>query len=322
MDQLNNWETYAKDYTAKFVDFLPSLLGAIAILIIGWWIIKFILIYTAKIFQKEEYDRTLENFVLNLLNWTLKILLFIVVITQLGIETTSLVAVVGAAGLAIGLALQGSLSNFAGGVLIIVLKPFKIGDWIEAQGVSGTVKETSLFYTKLNTFGNQLAVIPNGQLTNNNIINYTVEGKRKDAITIGISYDSDIKLAKDILIKLMEEQEGILTDPAPQVVVAELADSAVNLSARFWAANEDFWDCHWFTIEEAKIRLESAGIGIPFPQRDVHFFDHSENNKAGKKDANKTMHKNELTEANKTMNKNELTEENSENNEEEFKEDN
>ena len=198
------------------------------------------------------------------------------VITQLGIETTSLVAVIGAAGLAIGLALQGSLSNFAGGVLIIVLKPFKIGDWIESQGISGSVKETSLFYTKLTTFGNQLAVIPNGELTNNPITNYTVEGKRKDAITIGISYSSNIKLAKEILMNLMEEQEGIFKDPAPQVVVTELGDSSVNLSCRFWAFNEDFWDCHWFTIEEAKTRLEAAGIEIPFPQRDVHFFNHSE----------------------------------------------
>jgi len=304
MDKLNNWEAYASDYTSKFIDYLPTLLGAIAILVIGWWIIKLIVGYTGKIFQKKDYDKTLENFVLNLLNWALKILLFIVVVTQLGIETTSLVAVVGAAGLAIGLALQGSLSNFAGGVLIIVLKPFKIGDWIEAQGISGTVKETSLFYTKLTTFGNQQAVIPNGQLTNDNIINYTVEGKRKDAITIGISYDSDIKLAKDILMKLMEEQEGIFKDPAPQVVVTELADSAVNLSARFWAANDDFWNCHWFTIEEAKTRLEGEGIGIPFPQRDVHFFDHSKDNKEDNKEKIKKDKKGGIKEENEEDNEN------------------
>jgi len=304
MDKLNDWEVYAKDYTTKFIDYLPTLLGAIAILVIGWWVIKLIVGYTGKLFQKKDYDQTLENFVLSLLNWTLKILLFIVVVTQLGIETTSLVAVVGAAGLAVGLALQGSLSNFAGGVLIIILKPFKIGDWIEAQGVSGTVKETTLFYTYLNTFGNQLAVIPNGQLTNDNIINYTVEGKRKDAITIGISYDSDIKLAKDILMKLMEEQKEIFTDPAPQVVVTELADSAVNLSARFWATNDDFWNCHWYTIEEAKTRLEGAGIGIPFPQRDVHFFDHSKDNKEDNKEKNKKDTKGGIKEENEEDNEN------------------
>ncbi|MCJ7757076.1 MAG: mechanosensitive ion channel [Gillisia sp.] len=279
MEQIKNWQDYATLYGDKFIDFLPSLVSSLLILFFGWWVIKFIVGYVKRIFEKTDYDQTLENFITSLLNWSLKILLFIVVISQLGVETTSLIAVVGAAGLAIGLALQGSLSNFAGGILIISLKPFRVGDFIEAQGVSGTVKETTLFYTKLNTFGNQLAIIPNGELTNNTIINYTEEGKRKDVFTIGISYSSNIKLAKDVLIKLMAEQEGIMKDPAPQVVVTELADSAVNLSLRYWALNDDFWDCHWFTIEEAKTRLEAAGIGIPFPQRDVHLFNHSEEEK-------------------------------------------
>lgn len=279
MEQIKNWQDYATLYGDKFIDFLPALVSSLLILFFGWWVIKFIVGYVKRIFEKTDYDQTLENFITSLLNWSLKILLFIVVISQLGVETTSLIAVVGAAGLAIGLALQGSLSNFAGGILIISLKPFRVGDFIEAQGVSGTVKETTLFYTKLNTFGNQLAIIPNGELTNNTIINYTEEGKRKDVFTIGISYSSNIKLAKDVLIKLMAEQEGIMKDPAPQVVVTELADSAVNLSLRYWALNDDFWDCHWFTIEEAKTRLEAAGIGIPFPQRDVHLFNHSEEEK-------------------------------------------
>ncbi|TVZ27011.1 small conductance mechanosensitive channel [Gillisia sp. Hel_I_86] len=284
MKYLDNWESIAKEYADKFIDFLPSLVFAIFLLVFGLWIINLIVGYIRKYFDKADFDETLENFIVSLTNWTLKILLFVVVITKLGVETTSLVAIIGAAGLAVGLALQGSLSNFAGGVLIIALKPFKVGDFIEAQGVSGTVKETTLFYTKLTTFGNQLAVIPNGQLTNDNIINYTVEGKRKDAITIGISYDSDIKLAKDILVNLMAEQEKIFKEPAPQVVVTELADSAVNLSLRFWAFNEDFWDCHWYTIEEAKTRLEAAGVGIPFPQRDVHFYNHSDKKEKGEEE--------------------------------------
>ncbi len=279
MDQIKNWQDYATLYGDKFIDFLPALVSSLLIFFIGWWVIKFIVGYVKRIFEKTDYDQTLENFITSLLNWSLKILLFIVVISQLGVETTSLIAIVGAAGLAIGLALQGSLSNFAGGILIISLKPFRVGDFIEAQEVSGTVKETTLFYTKLNTFGNQLAIIPNGELTNNTIINYTEEGKRKDVIAIGISYSSNIKLAKDVLMKLMEEQERIMKDPAPQVVVTELADSAVNLSLRYWAFNDDFWDCHWFTIEEAKTRLEAAGIGIPFPQRDVHLFNHSKEEK-------------------------------------------
>ncbi|PZW41679.1 MULTISPECIES: mechanosensitive ion channel family protein [Mesonia] len=270
MEKLDNIEYYAKEYGQKLIDFLPNLVAAIAILVIGWWIAKIIVRYVKKFFQKKSYDPALENFIVNILGWALKILVFITAITQLGIETTSLVAIIGAAGLAIGLALQGSLANFAGGVLIIILKPFKIGDWIEAQGVSGSVKEISIFYTHINTFGNQLAVIPNGQLSNDNIINYTVEGKRKDAITIGISYDANIKEAKDILLNLMKEQEGIHKDPEPQVVVTELADNSVNLSLRFWASNDEFWGCHWYTIEEAKRRLDAAGIGIPYPQRDVH----------------------------------------------------
>ena len=274
MDKINDWNVYAKEYTEKFIDFLPNLLAAILMLVVGLWVIKIVVRYMRKIFTKKEYDKTLENFVVSLVNWTLKILLVVLVITQLGIETTSLVAVIGAAGLAIGLALQGSLANFAGGVLIIILKPFRVGDWIEVQGKSGSVKEISLFYTYLNTFGNQLAIIPNGELSNDNIINYTVEGKRRDSITIGISYDSDIKLAKEVLVNLMKEQEGIHKDPEPLVVVTELADNSVNLSLRFWADNDDFWDCHWFTIEEAKIRLDENGIGIPFPQRDLHIYNH------------------------------------------------
>ena len=283
MDEINDWQDVAQEYFEKFLEFLPTLLGSLAILVIGWWVIKLLLKYIRKFFDKKQYDQTLENFVVTLINWGLKILLFVIVISQLGVETTSLVAILGAAGLAIGLALQGSLANFVGGVLILVLKPFRVGDWIEAQGVSGSVKETSLFYTRVTNFGNQEAIIPNGQLTNDNIINYSTEGKRRDAITIGISYDSDIKVAKDVLVNLMKEQENIHKDPEPVVVVTELADNSVNLSLRFWASNDDFWDCHWYTLEEGKQRLEAAGISIPFPQRDVHFFDHSKVNKTEEK---------------------------------------
>lgn len=275
MNQLRDIQTWTEEYAERFIDYLPNLVAAILLLIFGWWAINVLIGYFRRLFAKREYDLALQNFVLNIFSWMLKILLFVMVISQLGIATTSLVAVLGAAGLAVGLALQGSLSNFAGGVLIILLKPFKIGDWIEVQGISGSVQDISLFYTKLNTFGNQLAIIPNGELSNDNIVNYSGNPTRRDAITIGVSYNSDIKKAKQVLLDLLEEQEGILKDPAPAVVVTELADSAVNFSVRFWAPNEVFWDCHWYTIEEAKIRLEAAGISIPFPQRDVHFFDHT-----------------------------------------------
>ncbi len=275
MDKIEDFQEWSAEYIERFISYLPTLVGAIVFLIFGWWAIRLVLGSLKRLFAKREYDPALQNFLLTILEWGLKILLIITVIGQLGITTTSFVAMIGAAGLAIGLALQGSLANFAGGVLIILLKPFKIGDWIEVQGISGSVKEVSLFYTKLDTFGNQLAIIPNGELSNDNIVNYSGNPTRRDTITIGVSYDSNIKKAKEVLLELLNEQEGILKEPAPAVVVTELADSSVNFSVRFWAPNEVFWDCHWYTIEEAKTRLEAAGITIPFPQRDIHFFDHS-----------------------------------------------
>lgn len=275
MEEISNIKDISQEYLTQFLAFLPDLLGALLWLIIGWWLIKIVIGYIKKFFVTRGHDPALTKFLLNLANGTLVILLLISVVGMLGIETTSFIAILGAAGLAIGLALQGSLSNFAGGVLILLLKPFKLGDWIEVNGISGSVKDISMFYTKLNTFGNQLAIIPNGELSNENIVNYSAEDIRRDAITIGISYDSNIKVAKDTLMELLIEQENVLEDPAPAVVVTELADSSVNLSVRFWAKNEFFWDCHWYTIEEAKTRLEAAGISIPFPQRDVHFFNHT-----------------------------------------------
>jgi small conductance mechanosensitive channel len=192
------------------------------------------------------------------------------VITQLGVQSSSLVAMIGAAGLAIGLALQGSLANFAGGVLILLFKPFKVGDFITAQGVDGTVKEITIFTTKLNTFGNQLAIIPNGQLSNNNIINYNAENTRRDKIEVGIGYSSNIKVAKDILLQICMENEKILKEPMPEVYVGELGDSSVVLSLRFWAANENFWAAHFYVLEELKLRFDAADIEIPFPQRVLH----------------------------------------------------
>ena len=270
MENLKDIQHYIAEFAKRLIGYLPTLIGAIALLIIGLWAISFLMKYLRKLFVHRDYDVALQNFTSTFLSWALKILLFVMVITQLGFETTSLLAARGAAGLALGLALQGSLANLAGGVLIILLKPFRIGDWIEVQGVSGSVKDISLFYTKLNTFGNQLVVIPNGQLSNDNIINYSAEKTRREEIIFGISYNDNIKEAKDILLNLVNEQEDIEKEPAPQVLVKELADSSVNLAVRYWATNETFWDRHFFTIEEGKRRLEHAGISIPFPQRDLH----------------------------------------------------
>lgn len=256
------WILLATDYGLKII-------GAIAIWIIGSWVIKQIIIATRKIMALREYEESLQKFLTNLLDWSLKILLIITVLGTIGVETTSFAAVLAAAGLAIGLALQGSLANFAGGVLILIIKPFKVGDFIKGQGVDGTVKEINIFNTKLLTFGNELAIIPNGKLSNDNIINFTEEGVRREALTFGISYDSDIKVAKDVLLNLVNEQEEVLQleGKAPAVMVVELADSSVNLSLRYWAKNEDFWNLHCLVLEEGKIRLEAAGIEIPYPHQ-------------------------------------------------------
>lgn len=252
------------------LEMLPNLIKAGLIFFIGLWAVRFINRLVHRFFERKDYDLTLESFLQSFINISLKGVLFVLVITQLGVKSSSLVAVVGAAGLAVGLALQGSLANFAGGVLILIFKPFKVGDWIEAQGVSGTVKDISIFTTKLNTFGNQAAIIPNGHLSNHTIVNYNIEETRRDNITVGISYNANIKEAKDILLKICEEYSGVLKDPAPIVYVGNLADSAVELSLRFWAKNEDFWDAHFHVMETLKIEFDAAGIEIPFPQRVIH----------------------------------------------------
>jgi len=272
LDQVSEYQEHI-DQAIKWIwEFIPGFLSAMVLLFIGLWVIRIIKKLVAKFFKTKDYEPTLEKFSADLINWTLKIVLFVLVITQVGVKTTSLVAIIGAAGLAIGLALQGSLANFAGGVLILLLKPFKVGDFIKAQGQEGTVKEISIFQTKLNTFGNQLAVIPNGKLSNETIVNFTEEGIRKEALTFGIDYGDNVKLAKDILLTLVNEQEQVLQEEgkAPMIVLAELGDSSVNLSLRYWAKNEDFWNLRWLILEEGKERLEAGGITIPFPQRDVH----------------------------------------------------
>lgn len=270
MDELANYQDYLKDGMQLLWDILPSLITAALTLFVGLWVIRFINRMVIRFFEKKDYDQALESFLQSFIGIALKLLLFVLVITQLGVKSSSLVAIVGAAGLAVGLALQGSLANFAGGVLILLFKPFKVGDFISAQGVDGTVKEITIFTTKINTFGNQVAIVPNGQLSNNNIINYNAEDTRRDKIDVGIGYGSNIKKAKDILLQLCAERDGILKDPAPEVYVGELADSSVNLTLRFWARNEDFWAAHFYVLEELKLRFDAAGIEIPFPQRVIH----------------------------------------------------
>lgn len=242
-----------------------NVIVAFLILIIGLWFAKKIVKITQKIMAKRGVDITLQTFLGDLFGWTLKILIFITAISQIGIETTSFIAILGAAGLAVGLALQGSLANFAGGALIMIFKPFKVGDLIEAQGEIGVVKEIQIFVTKIISPGNKLVIIPNGILSNGNIKNYTEEGKLRVDLTFGVGYDEDIKKTKEVLLEVMLNNPKVLKDPAPSVNVSELADSSVNFAVRPWATPEDYWDVYFGIIEEGKYALDNAGIEIPYP---------------------------------------------------------
>ncbi len=247
------------------VEYGPKVLGAILIYIIGSWIIGKIIGAARKMMAKGTYDESLQKFLMNLASWALKVLLIIIVISTLGVDVTTFAAVIAAAGLAIGLALQGSLANFAGGVLIMIFKPYKIGDLIEAQGVLGVVKEIEIFTTKLITPQNKLAIVPNGAMGNGNIINYTAEGKIRVDTTIGIGYDEDIKKAKEVLLEVLTSNPKVLKDPAPSVNVSELADSSVNFAVRPFCKPEDYWDVYFATYEGCKLALDKAGIEIPYP---------------------------------------------------------
>ena len=260
-------EEFAQTLIDLLLNYAPKVVMAIVILLVGLFIIKIIIKSSVKIMEKRGVDITLQKFLGNLGGWVLKILLIIAVISQLGIETTSFAAILAAAGLAVGLALQGSLANFAGGVLIMIFKPFKIGDLIEAQGEIGVVKEIEIFTTKLTGLSNKEIIIPNGSLSNGNVINYTTEGTRRVDLVIGVSYDADIKKTKEVLTKVLTSHPKVLKTPAPGVTVLELADSSVNFAVRPWCDTADYWDVYFDVTENAKLALDEAGIEIPYPHR-------------------------------------------------------
>lgn len=257
------------DYAEYAIDIIkdygPKVLTAIAIWIIGSWVIKMINKAVSKVMDKGDYDVSLKKFLLNLVKWILKILLIISILGTVGVETTSFAAILAAAGLAIGMALQGSLANFAGGVLLMIFKPIKIGDLIEAQGELGVVKEIEIFTTKIVSPESKEIIIPNAALSNGNITNYSTEGKLRVDLTIGVSYDADIKQTKEVLLKTLTDNPQVLSDPAPSVNVSELADSSVNFAVRPYATVADYWDVYFGTIEKCKLALDAAGIEIPYP---------------------------------------------------------
>jgi small conductance mechanosensitive channel len=260
-------EKYLEKAEALFVDYAPKIVTALAILIIGLFVIGLLVKMSKKIMKKSGVDITLQKFLGNLLGWALKILLIVTVISQLGVETTSFAAILAAAGLAVGLALQGSLANFAGGVLIMIFKPFKLGDLIEAQGEIGVVKEIEIFTTKLTGLSNKEIIIPNASLSNGNIVNYTTEGTRRVDLVIGVSYDADIKKTKEVLMNVLTSHPKVLKDPAPGVTVSELADSSVNFAVRPWCNTEHYWDVYFEVTENVKLELDKAGIEIPYPHQ-------------------------------------------------------
>lgn len=258
----NQLTDYANTFIAVLVDYSPKIISAFVILFIGLYAIRLINRFIRKLMIKRDLDPTLTKFLADILLWVLRVLLFVTFISNLGIETSSFVAILGAIGLAVGLSLQGSLSNFAGGMLIILFKPFKVHDTIEAQGVIGTVSEIQIFVTKLITANNQTIFVPNGALSNGNIINYSLQKIRRADLTIAISYDTDIKKVKEIITSILKNNPKVLQTPAAEVSVKNLTDSAIQLAVRPWANNEDYGVVFSETLESCKLAFDAAGIVI------------------------------------------------------------
>lgn len=248
----------------------PKIVYALAVLVIGFWFVNILKRTITKRFMKRKSDLSLNHFLTSLVSITLKVLILITVASMLGIATTSFIAILGAAGLALGLALQGSLANFAGGVLILMFKPFKVGDYIAAQGFDGTVRKIEIFNTTLTTVDNKTIIIPNGKLSNEVVTNYSTEKLRRVDLKFGIGYGDDIKKTKKTLDSIIAKHKLILKDPEPFVRLGELADSSVNFIVRVWVKTEDYWTVNFDLKESVKIEFDKAKISIPYPQMDVH----------------------------------------------------
>ncbi len=248
----------------------PDFLGALVTLIIGLWVIAIITGALRRGFTKRGVDASLSPFLLSVINTLLKVMLVVSVIGMVGIEMTSFVAILGAAGLAVGLALQGTLQNFAGGVIILVLKPFKVGDFIDAAGYTGTVKEIQIFNTILKTGDNKTIIIPNGGLANSSMTNFSTEATRRVDFTFGIGYGDNSQKAREVFQKLIDEEDRILKDPAPFIALSELADSSVNFVVRVWVNSGDYWGVYFDMNEKVYNAFSKEGLNIPYPQMDVH----------------------------------------------------
>lgn len=253
-------------WVPMIMEYGSRVLLALITLAVGWWLINRLTAKLGNLLALRKADLALQGFISSLANIILKVLLVVSVASMIGIQTTSFVAAIGAAGLAIGLALQGSLANFAGGVLILLFRPFKIGDWIEAQSVSGTVDSIQIFHTVLRTGDNKTVIVPNGNLSNGIITNYNRQPTRKVVFDVGVDYEADLQKVREVLLALADDPR-VLKDPAPVVVVTTLGDSAITMSLRVWVDTPNYWDVLFMFNEQSRDRLKAANIDIPFPQR-------------------------------------------------------
>jgi small conductance mechanosensitive channel len=259
------------EWTSMATEIGINLLIAVVILIIGFRLAKFFANMVRKILTKRDADKGLISFISSLINGIVKVLTVITVFSQVGIEMTSFIAILGAAGLAIGMAFSGTLSNFAGGVIILLLKPFKIGDYVESQGESGTVTDIQIFHTILLTPDNKTIILPNGAVSTGNITNYSTQDTRRVDFTFGFGYGEDLKLAKETVLEIVKSHPKVMKDPEPFVRLGSLGDSSVNLTVRIWSKKEDYWDIHFYVNEKVYETFDEVeGLSIPFPQMDVH----------------------------------------------------
>jgi len=256
------------------VDFGLRILYAVLIIFVGRWIVKLLLKIIKKALEKTSIEETVRIFVANLLNTLLMVIIFIAAINQLGIETTSIIAMLGAAGLAIGLSLQGSLANFAAGILVVTFKPYKVGDYIEAGSAAGTVLDIQIFSTVLKTGDNKIVIIPNGIIMKDSIVNYSGQATRRVDIVASCGYEDDIDKVKEILWDILNQEDRILAEPEPKIAVSELADNSINFIVRPWVNSSDRSNVKYSILEQIKKRFDEEGISIPYPQRDVHIYNH------------------------------------------------
>ena len=257
------------------VEFGIKVLVALVIFFVGRIVARLLTRGLRKFMQAQEIDKILETFVCNLAYWALMIFVIIAAINQIGVQTTSLIAVMGAAGLAVGLALQGSLSNFAAGVLIVVFRPYRVGDWVEAAGISGSVEQVQILTTILKTGDNKKIIVPNSQIMSGIITNYSANHTRRVDMTVGVSYDDDLDKVRATIEELVDADERILGDPACTIAVSELDDSSVNFVIRPWVKTSDYWGVMFDLTEAIKKRFDKEGISFPFPQQDVHLYNQS-----------------------------------------------